>query len=100
MRPASAKLLPAEGRATLQTKLPLWRPVPGRDAIQREFNFPGFSAAWGFMSRVALLAEAQDHHPEWSNTYGRVLIVLSTHDAGGLSERDLQLAQAIDKLSI
>ena len=99
MKPASAKLLPAEARATLQTVLPLWRPVPGRDAIQREFNFPGFNAAWGFMSRVALLAEAQDHHPEWSNTYGRVLIVLSTHDAGGLSEQDVRLAQAVDKLS-
>ena len=84
----------------MQTRLPLWRPVPGRDALQREFNFPSFSAAWGFMSRVALLAEVQDHHPEWSNTYGRVLIVLSTHDADGLSERDVRLAQAIDKLGV
>ncbi len=100
MNPASANLLPAEGRATLQDMLPLWHSVPGRDAIQREFNFSGFSAAWGFMSRVALLAEAQDHHPEWSNTYGRVLIILSTHDAGGLSERDVRLAQAIDELGL
>jgi 4a-hydroxytetrahydrobiopterin dehydratase len=100
MKPASANLLPAEGRATLQDMLPLWHPVPGRDAIQREFNFSGFNAAWGFMSRVALLAEAQDHHPEWSNTYGRVLIILSTHDAGGLSERDVRLAQAIDELGL
>ncbi len=100
MKPASANLLPAEGRATLQDMLPLWHPVPSRDAIQREFNFSGFNAAWGFMSRVALLAEAQDHHPEWSNTYGRVLIILSTHDAGGLSERDVRLAQAIDELGL
>ncbi len=100
MKPASANLLPAEGRAALQNMLPLWHPVPGRDAIQREFNFPAFNAAWGFMSRVALLAEAQDHHPEWSNTYGRVLIILSTHDAGGLSERDVRLAQAIDELGL
>ena len=100
MKPASVKLLPAEGRAALQTMLPLWHPVPGRDAIQREFNFQSFNAAWGFMSRVALLAEAQDHHPEWSNTYGRVLIVLSTHDTGGLSERDVRLAQAIDELGL
>ncbi len=100
MKPASANLLPAEARNALQEMLPLWHPVPDRDAIQREFNFSGFNPAWGFMSRVALLAEAQDHHPEWSNTYGRVLIILSTHDAGGLSERDVRLAQAIDELGL
>jgi len=72
--------------------------APGRDAIEREFRFPDFSAAWGFMSRVALLAEAQDHHPEWSNVYGRVSIVLTTHDAGGLSARDVRLAAAVDGL--
>jgi 4a-hydroxytetrahydrobiopterin dehydratase len=72
--------------------------VPGRDAIQRDFAFADFSAAWGFMSRVALLAEKQDHHPEWSNVWNRVSITLSTHDAGGLSARDLTLAQAIDAL--
>ena len=100
MKPAPANLLSAEERATLRNMVPLWHPAPGRDAIQREFNFSGFSAAWGFMSRVALLAEAHDHHPEWSNIYGRVLIILSTHDVGGLSERDMRLAQAIDRLGL
>ena len=77
---------------------PQWRLVEGRDAITRTFRFKDFSAAWGFMSRVALLAEAQDHHPEWFNVYNRVEITLTTHDAGGLSERDLRLANAIDAL--
>jgi 4a-hydroxytetrahydrobiopterin dehydratase len=75
-----------------------WRPTPGRDAIARDFVFADFSAAWAFMSRVALLAEKHDHHPEWSNVYNRVSITLSTHDAGGLSARDLALARAIDTL--
>ena len=85
-------------RATLGADLPRWAQAPGRDAILREFRFKDFSAAWGFMSRVALLAEAHDHHPEWENVYNRVKVVLSTHDAGGLSERDLKLARAIDAL--
>lgn len=75
-----------------------WEPVEGRDAVVRRFRFPDFSAAWGFMARVALLAERMDHHPEWSNRYGRVEIALTTHDAGGLTERDLALARAIDAL--
>ncbi len=83
-------------RAGLGEALPGWAMVEGRDAIARTFRFADFSAAWGFMSRVALLAEAQDHHPEWSNVYGRVEIVLTTHDAGGLSARDVRLARAID----
>ena len=85
-------------RAGLAEALPGWRPAEGRDAIRREFRFRDFSEAWGFMARVALLAEAQDHHPEWSNVYNRVEILLTTHDAGGLSERDLRLARAIDGL--
>jgi 4a-hydroxytetrahydrobiopterin dehydratase len=85
-------------RAALAANLPEWGLVEGRDAIRRQFRFADFSAAWGFMSRVALLAEQQDHHPEWSNVYNRVDIVLSTHDAGGLSERDVRLARAIDAL--
>ncbi len=85
-------------RAGLAEALPGWGRVEGRDAIRREFRFRDFSEAWGFMARVALLAEAQDHHPEWSNTYNRVEILLTTHDAGGLSERDLRLARAIDAL--
>lgn len=92
-----AKLSEAQ-RASLPRLLPGWQPVPGRDAIGRVFRFADFGAAWGFMSRVALLAERHDHHPEWSNTWNRVEIVLSTHAAGGLSERDVALAQAIDAL--
>ena len=75
-----------------------WTVLPDRDAIHRSFKFKDFNAAFGFMSRVALLAEKADHHPEWSNVYNRVEIVLSTHDAGGLSKRDIALAKAIDAL--
>ena len=67
-------------------------------AIERDFRFRDFSEAFAFMARVALLAEKHDHHPEWSNVYNRVAIALTTHDAGGLSERDLKLARAIDAL--
>ncbi len=85
-------------RADLPRALPDWRLVDGRDAIARQFKFADFSAAWGFMTRVALAAEKLDHHPEWSNVWNRVDIVLSTHDAGGLSARNVALAQAIDAL--
>ena len=85
-------------RAGLAEALPGWEAVAGRDAIRREFRFRDFSEAWGFMARVALLAEAQDHHPEWSNVYNRVEILLTTHDAGGLSGRDLRLARAINEV--
>jgi 4a-hydroxytetrahydrobiopterin dehydratase len=71
----------------------------GRDALHRSFRFRDFSEAWAFMSRVALLAEAQDHHPEWFNVYNRVEITLTTHDAGGLSGRDVTFAKAIDALA-
>ncbi len=67
-------------------------------AISRDFKFKNFSQAWGFMSRVALIAEKMDHHPEWSNVYNSVSITLTTHDAGGLSERDVKMAGKIDKL--
>jgi len=90
--------LSAAERATLPATLPEWRLVEGRDAITRSFRFKDFSEAWGFMARVALLAEAQDHHPEWFNVWNRVEITLSTHDAGGLSARDVRLARAIDGL--
>jgi 4a-hydroxytetrahydrobiopterin dehydratase len=95
--PNVAKLTEAE-RAGLASSVPDWRLVPGRDAIGRSWKFSGFSEAWGFMCRVALLAEKADHHPEWSNTWNAVEIVLSTHDAGGLSARDVALAKAIDAL--
>jgi NAD+ kinase len=72
--------------------------VAGRDAIQRSFRFRDFSEAWDFMTRAALLAEKADHHPEWFNVYNRVDVVLTTHDAGGLSARDVALAAALDRL--
>lgn len=78
--------------------LPAWDHDEARDAITRSFSFADFSAAFGFMARVALLAEKADHHPEWSNVYNRVDILLTTHDAGGLSARDIDMAQAIDAL--
>lgn len=85
-------------RNTLADLLPQWRLAEGRDAIQRDFRFAGFSAAFAFMTRVALLAEKHDHHPEWSNVYDRVSILLASHDVGGLSARDLRLAKAIDDI--
>lgn len=75
-----------------------WDFDDGRDAITRQFLFVDFSEAFAFMTRVALLAEQQDHHPEWSNVWNRVDILLTTHDAGGLSARDVKLAKAIDAL--
>ena len=91
--------LNATERAALAGALPEWKLVEGRDAITRAFRFKDFSEAWGFMARVALLAEAQDHHPEWFNVWNRVEITLSTHDASGLSARDVRLAQAIDAVA-
>jgi 4a-hydroxytetrahydrobiopterin dehydratase len=85
-------------RAALRTSLPAWTAVEGRDAIRRDFRFKDFSQAWGFMTRVALLAEKHDHHPDWSNVWNRVQIELSTHDAGGLTEKDVALARGIDSL--
>ena len=90
-----AKLTEAERHKALD-QLRDWLPVNNRDAINREFRFKDFNEAWGFMTRVALLAEKLDHHPEWSNTYNRVEITLSTHDAGGLTARDVALAKGID----
>ena len=79
--------------------LPAWRADDGdRPAIARSLRFADFNAAFGFMTRVALLADKVDHHPEWSNVYNRVDILLTTHDADGLSERDAKLAEAIEAL--
>lgn len=83
-------------RAKLATKLPDWQ-LEG-EHLKRSFRFKDFNEAWGFMNRVALLAETQDHHPEWFNVYNKVDIALTTHDAGGLSARDMRLAKAIDAL--
>lgn len=83
--------------AALPALLPSWSLVDGR--LQRELRFADFSEAFGFMARVALAAEALGHHPEWSNVWNRVTIALTTHDTGGLSNLDLQLAQRIDALA-
>jgi 4a-hydroxytetrahydrobiopterin dehydratase len=74
-----------------------WRPADGRDAIVRNLKFRNFAEAFGFMAEVALVAEKMDHHPEWSNVYNRVEILLATHESGGVTERDVRLAEAIDK---
>ena len=85
--------------ASLLVGLPQWRYQSERGgSITRDFKFIDFNEAFGFMTRVALLAEQHNHHPEWSNVYSRVSITLTTHDAGGLSMRDLDLAQRIDSL--
>ena len=73
-----------------------WAAVEGRDAIAKTFRFPDFNAAFGFMTRVALMAEKLDHHPEWFNVYNRVEVTLATHDADGVTERDVNLAQFMD----
>lgn len=85
-------------RADALDALPDWDYDEGRDAIGRSFTFETFSEAFAFMTQVALMAEKADHHPEWSNVYNRVDIVLTTHDAGGLSPRDVDLANRIDAL--
>ncbi len=77
--------------------LPLWTEAAGRDAITRSLTFDSFAEAFGFMAEIALVAEKADHHPEWTNVYNRVDIVLATHDAGGVTMLDVRLAMAIDK---
>lgn len=90
--------LEGKARSDALASLKKWAEVPGRDAIQRSLTFADFNHAWGFMNRVALAAEKADHHPEWSNVYNKVTVVLSTHDAGGLSAKDVALAKFIDSL--
>jgi len=94
----TAKLF-GEARAAALAGLAGWREVEGRDAITRTFVFADFNAAFGFMARVALVAEKMDHHPEWFNVYKTVTVTLSTHDAGGLTSRDIALAQAMDRIA-
>jgi 4a-hydroxytetrahydrobiopterin dehydratase len=91
--------LNAEARKSALGKLNGWSDVPGRDAIARKFVFKDFNQAFGFMTRAALVAEKLDHHPEWFNVYKTVEVTLSTHDAGGVTELDIKLAQAMDKLA-
>jgi 4a-hydroxytetrahydrobiopterin dehydratase len=88
-----------DARKTALMSLPNWHAVDGRDAIRRSFKFKDFNAAFGFMTRAALIAEQMNHHPEWFNVWNRVDVTLSTHDAGGLTELDVKLAQAMDCLA-
>ena len=91
--------LSGKARSDALATLKGWTEVSGRDAIHRSLKFADFNQAWGFMARVALAAEKADHHPEWSNVYNKVEIVLSTHDAGGVSDKDVKLAKFIDQLA-
>jgi len=88
--------LTSEERATELAALPGWQAVAGRDAIHRQFKFADFNEAFGFMTRVALKAQEMNHHPEWFNVYQTVDITLSTHDANGVTARDVELARFID----
>lgn len=90
-------LLDESARAAALSALDGWRLEEGGGAILREFRFKDFSEAWAFMSRSALMAEKLDHHPEWSNVYNRVQVRLTTHDAGGLTRKDIDLAAAMDR---
>ncbi|MFT5681425.1 MAG: 4a-hydroxytetrahydrobiopterin dehydratase [Myxococcota bacterium] len=90
-----AKLTDTE-RDTALAELTDWSLVDGRDAITKTFTFKNFNAAFGWMSRVALLAEKMEHHPEWFNVYNRVEVTLSTHDVGGLSSFDVRMARAME----
>jgi 4a-hydroxytetrahydrobiopterin dehydratase len=94
-----AQKLDAAQREAALDELSAWKMVDGRDAMTRTLKFTDFSQAFGFMTRVALAAEKLDHHPEWSNVWNRVQITLSTHDAGGLTDRDVKLARIIDKVA-
>lgn len=88
-----------EARNTALNELPGWSQVAGREAITRTFTFRDFNEAFGFMARVALVAEKTDHHPEWRNVYRTVEVVLATHDAGGVTELDIRLAEAMNAIA-
>ena len=94
-----AEKLIGSTRKSALAKLDGWSEVEGRDAISKKFAFKDFNEAFGFMARVALIAEKLDHHPEWFNVYNRVEVTLATHDAGGVTERDVKLAEAMDRLA-
>jgi 4a-hydroxytetrahydrobiopterin dehydratase len=92
------KLIGNTRKAAL-AKLDGWSEVEGRDAISRTFIFADFNEAFGFMTRAALVAEKLDHHPEWFNVYDKVVVTLATHDAGGVTERDVALAEAMNRMA-
>jgi 4a-hydroxytetrahydrobiopterin dehydratase len=94
-----AERLTAPIRKSILSELGGWTEVAGRDAIAKTFSFKDFNEAFGFMSRVALVAEKHDHHPEWRNVYKTVEVVLSTHDAGGLTMKDIELAKAMNSIA-
>jgi 4a-hydroxytetrahydrobiopterin dehydratase len=94
-----AEKLVGDARKAALADLAGWSEVDGRDAITRTFTFKDFNAAFGFMTRAALVAEKLDHHPEWFNVYKTVTVTLSTHDAGGLTGLDVTLAKAMDRLA-
>ncbi|WP_114813918.1 4a-hydroxytetrahydrobiopterin dehydratase [Paraburkholderia kururiensis] len=91
--------LTSEERASQFPQLDGWQAMAGRDAIQRKLRFADFNEAFGFMTRVAIKAQEMDHHPEWFNVYNRVEITLSTHEAGGITERDILMAKFIDSIA-
>ena len=94
-----ATKLTGDARKNALGTLAHWSEVSGRDAITRKFTFKDFNQAFGFMTRAALVAEKMDHHPEWFNVYKTVEVTLSTHDAGGVTELDIKLAETMDKLA-
>ncbi|HKS17584.1 MAG TPA: 4a-hydroxytetrahydrobiopterin dehydratase [Bradyrhizobium sp.] len=94
-----AERLSAEARKSALKDLSGWAEAPGREAIARTFTFKDFNEAFGFMSRVALIAEKHDHHPEWRNVYKTVEVVLATHDAGGVTRLDIDLAKAMNAVA-
>ena len=91
--------LAADARKAALKELVGWQEVAGRDAIARTFTFRDFNEAFGFMARAALVAEKSDHHPEWRNVYKTVEVVLATHDAGGVTAKDIALAKAMDAIA-
>ncbi len=88
--------LPIEDLRNALKRLPDWKLMDGREAIQRRFQFVDFDAAFAFMTRVALLAAKMDHHPEWTNVYNKLDVTLATHDAGGVTQKDIDLATSMD----
>lgn len=94
-----AERLSADARKTAVKALSGWSEIPDREAIGRTFTFRDFNEAFGFMARVALVAEKNDHHPEWRNVYKTVEVVLATHDAGGVTARDVELAEAMNAIA-
>jgi 4a-hydroxytetrahydrobiopterin dehydratase len=91
--------LSREARSAALAKLAGWQEVSGREAITKTFVFADFNEAFGFMTRAALVAEKMDHHPEWSNVYKTVAVTLATHDAGGITARDIALAETMNRIA-